>query len=419
MKRLRKLKQSFYLCLVITLLIAGSGYAQESEIAKYPSRPITFIVPLPAGSGGDLTSRLISREAEKFLGQPITVVNKPGGSYTIGAAAIAASKPDGYTIGYTTPASLFITPFLEKLPYHPLRDFQRIIQYGEMTFGVVVRNDSPFKSFEDLIAFARHNPKKLTYGTGGVNSFSNLAMERIAKLKGVQFTHIPFRGGAEFQQALMGGHLHFSAGDFNTALLEAGETRLLLLLTESPRAEYPHIPILKDIGYDIPYPAISMISGPKGLPEAIIKKLEEAFTKAMKEPAFIKGMKELHLTISYRSSKELEDYMIRTAQKVSLNLLKPGASPKDLWDANNTFLEKKGYFPERRAYAHGQGYHFVERPIIRNDEPMKIKSGMNITVHPTATNKTVWAGVTDNYIVTEIGAGPCIHKTPKEIIVIS
>jgi len=121
-----------------------------------------------------------------------------------------------------------------------------------------------------------------------------------------------------------------------------------------------------------------------------------------------------------KPSQELQDAFggALEAQKVSLNLLKPGANPKDLWDANNAFLEKKGYFPEKRAYAHGQGYHFVERPIIRNDEPMKIKSGMNITVHPTATNKTVWAGVTDNYIVSEIGAGPCLHKTPKEIIIV-
>ena len=121
-----------------------------------------------------------------------------------------------------------------------------------------------------------------------------------------------------------------------------------------------------------------------------------------------------------KPSQELQDAfgVALETQKVSLNLLKPGANPKDLWDANNAFLEKKGYSPERRAYGHGQGYHFVERPIIRNDEPMKIKSGMNITVHPTTANKTVWAGVTDNYIVTEIGAGPCIHKTPKEIIII-
>ncbi len=311
MKQQRNLKKSLYAGFTLFVLLAGSGYAQE-DVTKFPSRPITFIVPLPAGSGGDVASRLIAKEAEKFLGQSIAVVNKPGGSYTIGAAAIAASKPDGYTIGYTTPASLVITPFLEKLPYHPLKDLQRIIQFGEMTFGVVVKNDSPFKSFDNLISYARQNPKKLTYGTGGTHSFSNVAIERIARKEGAQFTLIPFKGGAEMQSALVGGHIHFSAGDFNVALLEAGQTRLLLLLTEGPRVEYPQTPFLKDIGYDIPYPAMSTVSGPRGIPEGILKKLEEAFAKAMKEPAFVKGMKELHLTISYRSGKELEDYVVRT-----------------------------------------------------------------------------------------------------------
>jgi Xaa-Pro aminopeptidase len=106
------------------------------------------------------------------------------------------------------------------------------------------------------------------------------------------------------------------------------------------------------------------------------------------------------------------------AQQVSLDLLKPGAAPADLLKANNVFLEQRGYFPERRLYAHGQGYDFVERPLIMKDEPMKIRAGMNLTIHPTATHKTVWAGVTDNYMVTETGAGPCLHNTPKEIIVV-
>ncbi len=106
------------------------------------------------------------------------------------------------------------------------------------------------------------------------------------------------------------------------------------------------------------------------------------------------------------------------AQEVTLNLLKPGAKPKDIWDANNAFLQEKGYRPERRLYAHGQGYDLVERPLIRDDEPMHIQAGMNITVHPCAINETVWATVCDNYIVTETGVGPCLHKTPKEIIVV-
>jgi Xaa-Pro aminopeptidase len=121
-----------------------------------------------------------------------------------------------------------------------------------------------------------------------------------------------------------------------------------------------------------------------------------------------------------KPSQELQDAfgVSLEAKKISLELLKPGADPKEVWDANNEFLEKNGYFPERRLYAHGQGYDLVERPLIRYDEPMKIKAGMNLTVHPTATNERAWAGATDNYLVTENGVSPCLHKTPQEIIVV-
>jgi len=106
------------------------------------------------------------------------------------------------------------------------------------------------------------------------------------------------------------------------------------------------------------------------------------------------------------------------AEELTVRLLQPGARPQDIWDANNRFLQKKGYFPERRLYAHGQGYDLVERPLIRYDEPMEIRAGMNITVHPFATNEKVWGHICDNYLIKEAGAGACLHKTPKEIIVV-
>jgi Xaa-Pro aminopeptidase len=106
------------------------------------------------------------------------------------------------------------------------------------------------------------------------------------------------------------------------------------------------------------------------------------------------------------------------AQEISIKMLRPGANPKDILEANNEFLQKKGCLPDRRVYAHGQGYDLVERPLIRHDEPMRIQAGMNIVVHPAATNETVWVVVCDNYLVTKAGAGPCIHKTPKEIIIV-
>jgi Xaa-Pro aminopeptidase len=106
------------------------------------------------------------------------------------------------------------------------------------------------------------------------------------------------------------------------------------------------------------------------------------------------------------------------AQKLTVSMLEPGANPKDIWDANNEFLQKNGSGPEGRLYAHGEGYELVERPAVRYDEPMKIRAGMNIAVHPVWKNSRTWITLCDNYLVTENGVAPCLHKTPKEIIIV-
>jgi tripartite-type tricarboxylate transporter receptor subunit TctC len=303
------LEISFFLCIINILLLPTPGYSQSDNIAKYPDRPITYILPFPAGSSGDVAQRLISKEAEKFLGQPVVVINKPGAAGAIGVAAFAVAKPDGYTIGQAQHSPMITVPLLEKVPYHPLKDFRFIMQWAAFNHGVVVKADSPFKTFKDLIAYARKNPKKLTYGTAGVNSTSYVVMKQIAQKEGVQLTHIPFKGTVEAQTAILGGHLVFAAGDFTYPLLEAGQTRLLLLFREERSTEYPDAPILKDLGYDFPYPTFYTVTTPKGVPDAIASKLEDAFTKAMAQPDFIKGMKELHLPIVYRNSKDLTDYI--------------------------------------------------------------------------------------------------------------
>lgn len=297
---------------VFLLFLTVSGYAQGTEIAKYPSRPVTFIVPTPAGSQADIPCRLIAREAEKFLGQPIVVVNKPGGSQSIGIAAVSVAKPDGYTIGHAGHPGIFFAPFMEKIPYQPVKDLKQIIQFGYLNMAIFVKADSPLKSMKDVIDFARKNPKKMTYGTAGMGTLGNVVMETIAKKEGVQFTLIPFKGSPESQVALLGGHILVGTGGFTHSLVESGKTRLILLIAEAHSPSYPDVPIMKDIGYDIPAPTLLNIVGPNDLPEEIVKKVEGAFSKAMKEPAFIKGMKDLQLTITYRNSSDLEAYVART-----------------------------------------------------------------------------------------------------------
>jgi len=107
--------------------------------------------------------------------------------------------------------------------------------------------------------------------------------------------------------------------------------------------------------------------------------------------------------------------LCKETQRVTLKLLKPGADPGEIWRANNEFLVKKGQLPETRLYAHGQGYDLVERPAIRDDEPMRLKPRMNITVHPIIGSDRVWVWVCDNYLITESGVSPCLHKMPQEI----
>lgn len=311
LKPMMALAFSVVLVIMVVMPFFTEVASAQEDVAKFPSRPITFISPLPSGAGADVGFHLVAKEAEKFLGQPIVVLNKPGGGLTIGAAAIASAKPDGYTVGYVSTTSLVITPFLEKVPYDPLKDFQQIMQFGEFNLGVIVKGDSPFKKFRDLIEYARQNPKKVTYGTQGTTSISRLLVEQITKKEGVEFTHIPYRGSPETEAALLGGHILFSGASFTDTLIESGETRLLLLFSEKRRTAYHQVPILKDLGYDFPAPMFLNIAAPNGLPKEIAKKLEDAFTRAMKEPAFIEGMNKLALPIAHRNSQELTEYVAR------------------------------------------------------------------------------------------------------------
>ena len=300
-----------FLCLVFTLLFPQYGYPQAEDVAKYPSRPISFIITPPPGASSDLANRLIIQEAQQFLGQPIVAVNKPGGGFSVGTAAIATAKPDGYTIGCAGHPAVFAAPHMEKLPYHPVKDFRWIMQFGLQTLGVTVKNDSPYKSFKDLISAAKQNPDKVIYGHTGIGTFANIIMQQVSKKEGVRFCPMPFKGGTEIVAALLGGHITAMTGDVNYSLVEAGQTRLLALIAETRSSEYPQTPILKDLGYDIPVPAVMSVSGPKELPEEIARKLEDAFTKATKEEAFVKGMKAIRFSIVYRNSKELTEYVSR------------------------------------------------------------------------------------------------------------
>ncbi len=324
---MESLAKKSFACMLLTLALslgfASLSYSQE-DVSKFPSRPITYINPTAAGNPTSMAIRLLGQEAEKFLGQPVVEMNKPGGGLSIGIGAIASAKPDGYTIGYAGHTGIFVTPLVEKVPYHPIRDLTPILQWGGFNFAVGVKGDSPFKTFEDVIRYARQNPKKVTFGTNGATSMQYMVIDQIAKKEKIEITHIPFQGTSEFQTAILGGHILFAAGDFNFSLIESGQLRLLLLLREERSAEYPNVPILRDLGYEIPCPMTLNAFGPKDMPPAIAKKLEEALTKTIKEPSFVNGMKKLHMPVVYRRSKELGEYQTRNFEIYSKFLKEMG-----------------------------------------------------------------------------------------------
>ena len=301
----------FLACIVLTVLFLGSGYAQEDS-ALYPSKPITFVNPIAANNSTDTAIRMLCREAEKSLGQPITVVNKVGGSTTIGTSFLAASKADGYTIGYVAHSGFFVVPLLQKVSYHPLQDLTPILQWAGLNVGIAVKGEGPFKTLKDIVEYARQNPKKVTYGTDGPTSMQHVIVQQIGAREKVEFIHKPYEGPAALDAAVLNGEIAFEVGISTASAIESRQIRFLVMLKDEPSAEYPGVPLLKDLGYNIPCPMGVNIFAPKDIDPAIAQKLEDAFTKAMKEPEFISGMKEMRVPIVYRNSKELDAYMRRS-----------------------------------------------------------------------------------------------------------
>lgn len=269
-------------------LFGAAPHASPSAaqpVADFPNKPITLIMSWPAGTGIDLWHRAMGEAVAKTLGQPVIVDNRTGASGTAGPASMAAAaKPDGYTIAHI-PITVFRLPAMQKVSFDPLKDFTYIIHISGFLFGTAVRADSQFKSFPDMVAWARDNPGKLTYGTPGAGTSLHLGMEQIAAREGVKWTMVPFKGGSETWAAVEGGHVMAAAeGAGWWPLLDAGRVRILALWSESRNPRLPDTPTLKELGYPFVFDSPFGIAGPKGMDPAVVKKLHDAFQAAMSDP---------------------------------------------------------------------------------------------------------------------------------------
>ena len=237
-----------FLCL---LAVAAAAFATRRARPVLSNAADHADLPLAGGRlAPTCTCASSPRSPQKYLGQTIIVENKPGGSGMIGPANMAkTARPDGYTVSQL-PVSAFRVPHMQKVDWDPLADFTYIIGITGYTFGVVVKADSPFKTFQDVIDYARANPGKFAYASTGNGTSPHLLMEEVAQKTGVQFLHVPFKGNADSTQALMGGHVmaqsdatgwgrHVDAGVFRL-LVTFGEKRTKLERADGERARRRH-----------------------------------------------------------------------------------------------------------------------------------------------------------------------------------
>ena len=292
--------------------------------AEYPTKPINLVIQYPPGGSTDLTARALANAARKYLGQPVICENKSGGGGTVGVALVAAKPADGYTIGVVS-SSPTIAYHMGKLNFNPIDDLTHILRWAGYLFGTVVRADSPWKTLPELINYAKQHPKTLTYGSPGVGTPPHLAMEELSSLAGMQLLHMPYKGIAECNAALLGGHIDIISDSSGWApLVDAGNFRLLATYGYQRCARYPQVPTLRESGYNLVSPGPIGLIGPKGLPKPMVQRLHDAFKKAMDDPEFLAVMKSFDMSTLYLNSEDYEKFVREDSARIQKLVQKLG-----------------------------------------------------------------------------------------------
>ena len=321
-----KMEGMVLLCSILLILIPMVLSAQE-----YPTKPINLLVVYAPGGTVDVSSRVLVSKAEKFLGQPIIISNKGGGGGSVALATAKNEKPDGYHLVACTSVGLTYYPTFQSLPYTH-HDYVPVLNFCEPRSGLVVKADSPWKTLKDLVEYARKNPGKVTFGSVAVNSPPHIVMEFIAKKEGIRWTHIPFSGGSTNVIAVLGGHTTAMAGATEwVPHVKEGTLRLLAAFSEARIDGFSDIPTVRELGYDISSSALFMIAAPKGTPPAIIKRLDEAFRKAMGDPDFIQAIEKMEMKVTYRNSDDMQKFLnevVHNLKELIVDLNKKSGEPE-------------------------------------------------------------------------------------------
>jgi tripartite-type tricarboxylate transporter receptor subunit TctC len=290
------------------------------EAKEYPERAITLVVPYAPGGVTDLGARALADAMQKQLKQPVVVVNKPGGGTTIGGNAVAAARPDGYTLGFfpTSAAIPEVFGYFYEAPYSS-KDLQTIAHVAGPVLAVTVKADSPFNSIKDLVEYAKKNPD-VKVATHGKSTLGFLVMATIGKAENVRFTDVPFAGDSLITPAILGGHVLVGTPAYPAikSLLDAKKLKVLALCIEK-RAEFaPDIPTVVELGYKLAFVSFLGVYAPKGTPAEIVKRLDAVISGVTKEADFRSKMHGMGTIVTYESTVPFEK--TQAAYKANLEL---------------------------------------------------------------------------------------------------
>lgn len=324
-----KTLKSISLLLFLATIITFSGTGQAS--AAWPDeKPITMIVAYSPGGSTDVAARLAAVYIEKYLGQSVVVLNKPGAGGEVGFTALAEAEADGYTVGFINTPNVLTIPMQRKTRYS-LDSFIPVAQLMDDPDSLYVPKDSPFNTLKDLIEYAKENPKKVKYGTSGIGSDDHIAGELLSGKANIKLKHIPFAGASANRTALLGNHV--TVGVFNISegkeYVTTGQVKILGQMAAERTELFPDVPTLKEQGYDLVMASTRGIGMPAGTPEDIVKRFAEATEKAINDPEFQKKCAESNLPLRYLGPQEY------------LTSLKANQTQfKTLWDTNPWVAQK-------------------------------------------------------------------------------
>ena len=286
-------------------LLPARALAQTGEASTYPDRPITLYCPWAAGGPTDIAMRALADAASKVLPRRVLIDNRPGAGGALAPQHLAqTAKPDGYTLTQTA-LGVFRFPHMTKTKFDPLTDLTWILNIAGYEFGTVVRADAPWKTWQEFIAYARANPHKVVYGSPGVGTSLHLTMDDLAAREKIQWTHVPFKGTADSQTALLGGQVNALAGTPTWELVEAGRLRVLATWGPNRNRRSPEVPTLNEL-YGIVANSPWGIAGPKGMDARTVRILHDAFRTASADPTFLQVLDRVGMEVYYMAG---EDYM--------------------------------------------------------------------------------------------------------------